>query len=209
MSRHQAFEDQPERYDQWFNRYHWAYLSELLALRAFIPWQGRGVELGVGSGRFAAPLGIGAGIDPSPSLIAYAQQRGVDAVLGVAERLPWREGTFDHALLVTAICFLDDAEAALAEAHRVLRPGGRLVIGFVDRLSELGQAYEARREQSAFYSEATFYSVAEVAALLRGAGFSGLEYGQTLATPPHSLTGIEPLRPGSDTGSFMVVSAGA
>ncbi len=209
MSGYHAFEEQPERYDQWFSRHHWAYLSELLALRAFVPCQGRGVEIGVGSGRFAAPLGIGAGIDPSPSLVAYAEQRGVDTVLGVAEQLPWQESTFDHALLMTAICFLDDAEAALAEARRVLRPGGRLVVGFVSRLSELGRAYEERREPSAFYGEATFYSVAEVAALLRGAGFSGPEYGQTLATPPHSLAGIEPLRPGADTGSFVVVSAGA
>ena len=52
------FETHHERYDAWFKKHEAAYVSELLALRPFVPWEGRGVEIGVGSGRFAAPLGV-------------------------------------------------------------------------------------------------------------------------------------------------------
>jgi hypothetical protein len=44
------------RYDDWFERHRAAYLSELLAIRALLPWEGRGLEIGVGTGRFAGPL---------------------------------------------------------------------------------------------------------------------------------------------------------
>ncbi len=49
------------RYEAWFQNHEAAYLSELLALRDFLPRSGLGVEIGVGSGRFATPLGIGVG----------------------------------------------------------------------------------------------------------------------------------------------------
>lgn len=46
------------RYDDWFERHRAAYLSELLAVRALLPWEGRGLEVGVGTGRFAGPWGF-------------------------------------------------------------------------------------------------------------------------------------------------------
>jgi hypothetical protein len=39
------FDVHHERYEQWFERHSAAYLSELLALRPFVPWQGRGLEI--------------------------------------------------------------------------------------------------------------------------------------------------------------------
>ena len=44
------------RYDEWFEHHEAAHLSELLAVRALLPWKGRGLEIGVGTRRFAAPL---------------------------------------------------------------------------------------------------------------------------------------------------------
>jgi hypothetical protein len=44
------------RYEAWLERHEAAYLSELLALRAFVPWSGLGIEIGVGSGRFGAAV---------------------------------------------------------------------------------------------------------------------------------------------------------
>jgi len=77
-----------------------AYISELLALRPFVPWLGRGIEIGVGSGRFAAPLGVQVGIDPSPAMLARAAARGITIVEGTAEDLPFADAGFDHALNV-------------------------------------------------------------------------------------------------------------
>lgn len=208
MPRTAPFEAHHGRYEAWFGRHEAAYLSELLALRPFVPWTGLSLEIGVGSGRFAAPLGVGMGVDPSPAMLAYAAARSIEVVEGTAERLPFAENHFDHALVVTTICFVDSAADMLAEARRVLRPGGRLVIGFIDRDSALGRGYLANQEENVFYREATFYSADEVERLLLEAGFSIDDWGQTLAHPLPETREIEPLRPGRGACAFVVVAAG-
>jgi SAM-dependent methyltransferase len=209
MARAAAFEANVARYEAWFGDHEAAYLSELLALRTFVPCEGRGLEIGVGTGRFAAPLGVQVGVDPSPAMLARAAARGVEAIEGAAERLPFADASFDHALFVTALCFVGSPAAALAEALRVLRPGGRLVIGFIDRESALGRLYLARQHESVFYREATFLSAGEVERLLVDAGFSIDAWGQTLSRPLAEALEIEPARPGRGQGAFVVVSATA
>ncbi len=66
------FDAEHGRYEAWFEHHPLAYHSELLAVRAVLPWQGRGIEIGVGSGRFAGPLGVGLGIDPSGPMLCHA-----------------------------------------------------------------------------------------------------------------------------------------
>ena len=207
MPRLDPFDGHQERYEAWFARHEAAYVSELLALRPFVPLEGRGLEIGVGTGRFAAPLGVQVGVDPSPAMLARAAARGIEAVEGVAERLPFADASFDHALFVTALCFVETPAAALAEAHRVLRPGGRLVIGFIDRESALGRHYLAHQRESVFYREAMFLSAGEVGKLLAEAGFSIDARAQTLSRPLAELLEIEPVRPGRGQGAFAVVSA--
>jgi len=201
------FDVHHQRYEAWFEKHEAAYISELLALRPFVPWKGWGIEIGVGSGRFAAPLGVQVGLDPSTAMLVYAAARGIEVVEGTAENLPFETGTFDHALVVTTICFVDSPAQMLAEAHRVLRPGGRLVIGFIDRESALGQDYLAHQAESVFYREATFYSADEVERLLLETGFSISGWGQTLAHSLPETREIEPLRPGRGQCAFVVMAA--
>ena len=202
-----AFEAHHHRYEAWFEKHEIAYISELLALRPFIPWNETGIEIGVGSGRFAAPLGVEIGVDPSPAMLVHAAERGVTVVEGVAEQLPFANDSFDYALVVTTICFVDSPARMLAEARRVLKPGGRIVIGFVDRESRLGQEYLTHQDESVFYREATFYSSAEVAQLLHETGFSIDSWGQTLKHALPEIREIEPLQTGYGHGAFVVVSA--
>lgn len=196
-----------QRYDDWFARHGAAYLSELLAVRALLPWSGRGLEIGVGSARFAAPLGVEFGIDPALAMLEYARARGVRGACAVAESLPFANAAFDYALVVTTICFVEDAAAMLAEAHRVLKPGGALVIGFIDRASALGRQYQAHREENVFYRDAKFYSGDEVERLLADAGFGAPVWAQTLFSPLAETREIEPMRAGRGEGSFVVVKA--
>ena len=62
MTKTTAFDEQPNDYDAWFENHPDLYLSELEAVRIFIPAKGSGVEIGVGTGRFAVPLGILIGV---------------------------------------------------------------------------------------------------------------------------------------------------
>ena len=203
MAKAAPFEEHTERYEAWFDRHRVAYESELRAIRQVLP-SGRALEVGVGSGRFAAPLGVGFGIEPSERMRALARQRGVDAIAGVAERLPYPDESFDVVLMVTTICFVDDLPTSFREAHRVLRPGGYIVIGFVDRESALGQEYSAHRAENVFYRSATFYSAREVSALLRATGFGSLLFRQTIFAPLAAITALQPSRSGHGAGSFVV-----
>ena len=193
------------RYEAWFTRHCAVYRSELMAIRAMLPWQGLGLEIGIGTGRFAAPLGVQIGIDPSKAMLIYAVKRGISGVQGIAEALPFKDRVFDYGLIVTTICFVDDVKATLNEAHRVLRPGACLVIGFIDRDSKLGKHYLANQAQNVFYREATFYSAPEVEKLLIDTGFANQVWGQTLTKRLDENHEIEAFRKGRGQGSFVVV----
>lgn len=207
MVRTAPFEAHTQRYESWFDRHPSVYRSEVRALGEFLPGPGIGLEIGVGTGRFAVPLGIAIGVDPSPAMLGYARRRGIDVACGVAESLPFRESSFDHVLVVTTICFVDDPRAMLAEAARVLKPQGAVVIGFVDRDSHLGRHYEAHRDDSVFYRDATFYSATEVDALLADGGFGERTWRQTLTKDLAETREVEAPQPGVGHGAFVVVRA--
>lgn len=207
MSGASPFDEHHCRYENWFVTHRAAYCSELLAVRALLPRHGHGLEIGVGTGRFAAPLGVRVGIDPSPAMLKYARERGIHAVHGVAEQLPFADQSFDYALSVTTICFVNDVRAMLREARRVISPDGCLVLGFVDRGSDLGRRYLDTQARSTFYREATFYSADEVEQLLRESGFPCQEWVQTLSAPLPDIVEIEPFRAGYGDDAFVVVRA--
>lgn len=203
----EPFEEYHSRYDQWFVKHSEVYFTELAAINALLPQNGYGLEIGVGTGRFAAPLGIAVGLDPSPAMLRYASDRGISVCKGTAEALPFADSTFDYVMIVTTICFVDDERAMLAEAYRVLKPHGCLVIGFIDRESPLGQHYLARKDENVFYRKARFFRADSVQVLLEEAKFTPTEWVQTLSKPLHEITAIEPVRTGRGEGAFVVVRA--
>jgi len=205
MTGRAAFEHYHRRYDDWFERHHLAYQSELLAVRALLPWRGLGLSIGVGTGRFAAPLGVDIGIDPSGAVLGYAAKRGISVVQAVGEALPFETGAFDYALIVTTICFADDVPAMLGETRRVLRPGGALVIGFIDRESGLGEHYLDHQAENVFYRDASFYAAGQVERLLGEADFTDITWVQTLSLPLDQVSEIEPVQDGVGCGAFVVV----
>jgi ubiquinone/menaquinone biosynthesis C-methylase UbiE len=165
------------------------------------------MEVGVGSGRFAAPLGIRLGVDPSCKMRELARSRGIEAIDGVAEELPFDDCRFHFVLMVTTICFLENINAAFEEAFRVLKPGGNLIIGFIDKECPVGIRYQQRKSESVFYREAAFYSVDEVISNLKRTGFIDLMFSQTIFRCPSEIAGLEPVKKGYGEGSFVVAKA--
>jgi ubiquinone/menaquinone biosynthesis C-methylase UbiE len=140
-------------------------------------------------------------------MLKCAVERGVFCIQGVAEALPFQGDAFDYALIVTTICFVEDAKATLREVRRVLKPSGHVVIGFIDETSELGQLYSKRQDQNIFYREATFFSGSQVENLLADTGFSNPVWVQTLTKFLDEIHEIEALSSGRGQGSFLVVRA--
>ncbi|WP_447976647.1 class I SAM-dependent methyltransferase [Candidatus Nitrospira bockiana] len=203
-----VFEQHASEYDAWFDAHAFVYQAEVAALRKLTPGGGLSLEVGIGTGRFAVPLGILCGIDPSRRMLAIARQRSLRVCQAVGEQLPFREGLFDVVLLVTVICFVDDVPILLRELRRVLKSGGHLIIGFINRNSELGRLYESRKETGSFYRDARFYSVEEVAGPVQEAGLRSLRFCETLLGDPEKLgpRGLE-VRDGYANGAFVVLRA--
>jgi ubiquinone/menaquinone biosynthesis C-methylase UbiE len=115
------------------------------------------LEIGFGPGvgiqllASSAASGWVAGIDPSQEMVEQATARNaagigtgrVELRRGSVERLPFENDTFDKALAINSMQVWPDAVAGLREIRRVLRPGGRMVLGFT-RYS--GQAKEGLTE---------------------------------------------------------------
>ncbi len=91
------------------------------------------LEIGIGSGRnlhvYPADTTVH-GIDPSAAVLALAEARGREVgrqpvlAVGDAGRLPYPDASFDTVVATFVLCSVDDVDATLREARRVLRPGG-------------------------------------------------------------------------------------
>jgi len=205
MPKISPFEEYADQYEAWFENNRWVYEAELRAVKSMIPAGGHGVEVGVGTGRFADPLGIKTGVEPSKRMRAIAQKRGIQVLNGVAEEVPFDDFQFDFVLMVTTVCFVDDIRKALLEAHRILSYNGCLIIGFIDRNSRVGQVYLKRKEKNVFYKDATFFSTDELVEMMDQAGFIDLAFKQTLFKPLREITRDEPVTSGYGEGSFVVI----
>jgi ubiquinone/menaquinone biosynthesis C-methylase UbiE len=110
--------------------------------------EGRVLEVGIGSGLNLPLYGLTVreviGLDPSPELLLMARNRAAAASVPVklleasAETLPLDNASIDTVVTTWTLCTIPNAQRALAELHRVLRPGGALL--FVEH----GQAPEPR-----------------------------------------------------------------
>ncbi|MCD6230923.1 MAG: class I SAM-dependent methyltransferase [Dehalococcoidia bacterium] len=201
------FEHYARQYDDWFVRHKSIYEAELEAIRQLLPLSDNGVEIGVGSGRFAAPLDIKIGVEPSINMGKVARGRGIEVVQGVAEALPFRNCMFDYALLVTTICFVDDLELSLNESYRILKSGAYIIIAFIDMTSPVGQLYDKHKQSSEFYRVAVFRSIPEVISALQRIGFGGMVFSQAIFHPSGGQDKAATVKRGYGEGSFVVVRA--
>ena len=169
------------------------------------PGPGPRLEVGVGSGRFAAALGLEVGLDPARAPLRLATGRAVAVVQGAGEQLPFGDGTFAGVVFVVTLCFADDPAALLGEARRILAPSGRLLAGVVPLDSAWGRRYEAQgRAGHPFYQSARFLTLAEHRRMLTGAGLTITGAYSTLTQAPSGEPVEEEAHDGAVPGAGFV-----
>jgi ubiquinone/menaquinone biosynthesis C-methylase UbiE len=136
-------------YDRWFDTPWGSYATGIetrAVLRALGGIEGATVvDIGCGTGRLAAELrAAGAhsvGVDREPAMLNVARGRNASLVASDAHALPLRDLSVDVALAVTVLEFVADPAAAFAELVRVVRPGGRILVGALNPHSAWGIAH--------------------------------------------------------------------
>jgi SAM-dependent methyltransferase len=201
------FDKHADDYDCWFDENEQIYQAEVCALQRFVPNTGFGVEVGVGTGRFSTPFGIKIGVEPATQMAQIAKARNISVCQAFGEHLPFRNGQFDFALLVTVVCFVNSVPQLLYEVRRVLRIGGQIIIGFIDRDTALGQLYESHKDTDKFYQAAHFYSAPEIAAYVCQADFSKVQFTQTIFGLPNDNVMAYQVLDGYGEGAFVAVNA--
>jgi ubiquinone/menaquinone biosynthesis C-methylase UbiE len=127
----------PENYERYFVPSIGRPLAVNLVMSATPQPGERALDIGCGTGVVArlareevAPTGSVAGVDPNPGMLAVAEQLApeIEWYRAGADGLPLPDTSFDLALSQLSLQFVPDKLAALREAHRVLRPGGRIAV---------------------------------------------------------------------------------
>lgn len=174
----QLFDDEADSYDKWYRTKAGFQIDriEKEAVFSFIhPQAGlTALDIGCGTGNYSillAQKGLKVtGIDISSRMLAKAKTKAAEENLDInfirasAEKLLFADNYFDIVLSVSAFEFFPNLQPALLEAHRVLKPGGRLVVGVIGRDSAWGRYYmqKARRDPHSVFSRARFYTVEEL-----------------------------------------------
>jgi len=169
-------------YDSWFSTPlgHTVDLLEKDLLRQFAGEVAgkRVLDVGTGTGHFALFLaGLGArviGVDISRPMLRVAAAKENMPPLAQADAmvLPFGDGCFDLIFSVTALEFVRDPARATSEMVRVCRPGGRLVLGVLNRWSPWAWARReaVRRNPADPFASAHFFSPPEFTRMLRPYG---------------------------------------
>lgn len=225
----QLFDDKAASYDRWY-RTKAGFIVDRIekeAVFSFLqPEVGLTVlDIGCGTGNYALELarkGLKVtGIDISTGMLAKARARAarenleINFCLADAQDLPFADNNFDIVLSVSSLEFFLDLQRALNEAYRVLKPGGRLVVGVIGRDSAWGRYYieKARRDPKSVFNQARFYSTCELKNAMPG---KNVQTRSVLFVPPEFNFELEEavweleagaVKAGLEDGGFIVAAS--
>jgi ubiquinone/menaquinone biosynthesis C-methylase UbiE len=224
------FDEYAEQYDAWFLENRAVLESEVLLLKYFLADPGDALSVGCGSGLFEHILrtqhgiDIRNGVEPASGMAEIAEKRGMTVTSGSAEQLPCGDAEFDTVLLNGTPGYVENLKQAFAEAHRVAKPGGIIVVADVPAESSYGLLYQLASTKGSwddpylrslapqhpypveFAAAAKWRTTDEKARLLEEVGFIGLEYAQTLTLhPKYSNDHVEHPVPGYEKGDYVAI----
>jgi len=171
------------QYDGWYRTKTGKYVDRTekwLVFSMMRTKSGKALDLGCGTGNYTLELlkrGFDVvGLDASDGMLEVARSKGLNCIKGDAYALPFQDRSFDLVLSVTMFEFIHEPERVLREIHRVLTPGGEVIIGTMNGRSAW---FVFKRLKSLFvetaYRYARFYTPKELEELLEGAGFKEIE----------------------------------
>ena len=183
-----VFERQAANYDAWYDSDvgQAIFADERAALEPLLaalprPW----LEIGIGTGRFAASFGVEVGCDPSLPSLAFARRRQVRVAAARGEALPFPDRTFGAVLIIATLCFVADPLAVLSEARRVVQPEGGIVLGIIPADGPWGEQYQTLAAQGhVYYQQAHFVRRPELGVMLQRAGLQKNRTRSALGWPP-------------------------
>lgn len=185
---YRVFDTRAAEYDAWYDGEpgKGIFAMEVECLKPFLQTCPRPhLEIGVGTGRFAAALKVEYGLDPAPGPLRIAASRGIQVVRAVGEKVPFADGSFGGVLLALTLCFVDNPLAVLRETRRILRPDGRLMLGLVPGESPWAKHYLRKGDEGHWiYRGARFYSREQIESLLRLSRFEVVAYRSSLFQRP-------------------------
>jgi ubiquinone/menaquinone biosynthesis C-methylase UbiE len=152
------------------------------------------LELGCGTGhwtKFFSECGFQVtAVDNSEAMLEIARSKNLENVQFLnadAARLPFPDGHFSGIVSITMLEFVDDLELVLNEIDRVLKPGGTLVLGCLNALSEPGK----NRNNDPVFQHAHFFTQDEIIEMLSRFGSPRLSAGVYFSPEFEILDGTE------------------
>lgn len=228
-----SFDEYSDAYDAWFQRNPAVLESELrLVAMALGKNPGRTLSVGCGTGLFEqllqAQYGIAVtdGLEPSAPMGEVARKRGMTVVEAGAEQMPFEDESFDTVMFNGSPSYIPDLDAAVAEAFRLLKPGGRVILidvpaessyGILYRLGGAYGTWDDERLRGVLPKEpypvelaagANWRPTQDKIEAAQTAGFTDLTFAQTLTRHPcfSDTTPQDPI-PGCDSGDYVAVIA--
>jgi len=185
----ELFDEKAQDYDDWYQTPKGRLVDKIEkeAIYEYLqPEPGMEIlDVGCGTGNLSlelARLGVRVtGIDISEPMLAKAREKARREGLAVkfyradARKLPFNDGIFDAVVSVTALEFVPDLREALEEAYRVLKPGGRLVVGVIGGNSAWSRYYQekAAKDPGSLFRHARFPTLEELLASMPGERVQG------------------------------------
>ncbi len=137
------------------------------------------LELGCGTGHWTnifTNCGFDVtAIDISDEMLKYTEQKQINAkfIKADSRNIPFPDNSFSVVSFITMIEFIEDQDKVFEEIYRVLKPGGHLVLGCLNKYSEIGK----NKENDETFRNANFLSKEELEAILKHFGEPKMNYG--------------------------------